>query len=312
MSSLRVSVLIPSLRRPATLARCLKSLGQQTRLPDEVIVVWQGDDTSTRDVVAGFEPSGFEIKALHQPQPGIVPAENLALSAASGDIIFLIDDDAVAPRQWIERHLTFYADPRVGAVGGPADNFRPDGTPYPKRTADPIGKLRWFGKAEGNMYDHPPEWKQRRPREVDHLVGYNFSFRRLALDRFEEGLRPYWQQFELDACLQIKSGGFKIIYDFGNCVEHYPTNSAYDGSRDPMQEVRTYNPAFNQAFVLAKHSKGVLRPIRLGYLLGVGSIGSPGLAAFLVALARFRAVRRESTIFAKCVAAKLDGWRAGS
>jgi GT2 family glycosyltransferase len=295
------------------LARCLRSLAEQTQLPDEVIVVWQGDDTATRDLLATFTDLGaHRLKVLHLAQPGIVPAENMALGAATGEIVFLIDDDAVAPKDWIARHLALYADPKVGAVGGPADNFYGDGTPFPKRAVDPIGILRWFGRYEGNMYDHPEEWKSRSPRDVDHLVGYNLSFRRNALERFDERLRPYWQQFEMDACLQIKRRGFRVLFDFANRVEHHPTNPAYNRSRDSHLDLRNYNPAYNEAYVLSKHSRGYQRPIRLSYLLGIGTLSTPGLVAFAVATARFRKPVRETTIFLRCLMAKVQGWQAGS
>ena len=39
MTVARASVLIPSFRRPGPLARCLRSLADQTAPPDEVLVV---------------------------------------------------------------------------------------------------------------------------------------------------------------------------------------------------------------------------------------------------------------------------------
>src|SRR5215471_8388425 len=120
---LTTSVLIPSFRRPAMLARCLRGLQAQTTPPDEVFVIWQADDEPTRtaaEALAGELPS---LRVLHSPEAGVVPAENVALSAATGDVILLIDDDAVPGPEWVARHLAHYADPTVGAVGGPADNF---------------------------------------------------------------------------------------------------------------------------------------------------------------------------------------------
>src|SRR5450432_2497603 len=97
------------------LERCLQGLSAQTRSPDEVIVVWQGDDTPTRDELVAIRGRvNFELRILHLERPGIVPAENLALSAARGEIVFLIDDDAVAPADWIDGHLRHYVDPKVG------------------------------------------------------------------------------------------------------------------------------------------------------------------------------------------------------
>ncbi len=204
MPDLTTSVLIPSFRRPETLRRCLEALAAQDTLPNEVIVVWQGDDTPTRDAAEQIRGSlPFTFHVLHSPEKGVVVSENLALDAASGQIILLIDDDAFAPPHWLRSHLKHYADPTIGAVGGPADNFYPDGGGPRRRAREPVGCLTWYGNVVGNMYDQDESWRSRPPRLVDHLVGYNLSLRRSAFDRFEQALRPYWNLFELDACLQV-------------------------------------------------------------------------------------------------------------
>ncbi|NIM52636.1 MAG: glycosyltransferase, partial [Gemmatimonadales bacterium] len=216
---LATSILIPSFRRPERVTRCLESLGSQTTLPDEVIVVWQGDDVATRHAAEHLKGTlPYQLRTLHSPKVGVVPAENTAVQAASGDIVLLIDDDATAPEDWIERHLRHYKDPTVGAVGGPADNFLPDGNAYPTHAAEPQGRLTWYGKTIGNMHDQPETWRSRQPTEVHHLVGYNLSVRRPAVKIFEAGLRPYWQLFELDACLQVRAGGYRVLFDYGIVV----------------------------------------------------------------------------------------------
>ncbi len=312
MSAAATSVLVPSYRRADTLRHCLESLGAQRTRPGEVIVVWQAEDVATRDAarqVAARAP--FPLRVLHAPQAGVLPAENVALAAAQGDVVLLIDDDALAPPDWVARHLAHYADATVGAVGGPADNVRLDGAPYPRRTARRIGRLTWYGKTHGNMYDHPPEWRDRPPIPVDHLVGYNLSFRRAAVGAFEPRLRPYWQLFELDACLQVRRRGYRVLFDFGIVVQHRPTNPAYAGGRDGDLQVKIYNAAYNRALVLAKHSPLPLRAARLAYLLGVGSVGTPGALAFPLAVARFGRPLREVRILWQTWRHHVAGWATG-
>ncbi len=309
---MRTSVLIPSFNRPAYLARCLRSLARQSVPPDEIFVVWQGSDHATEDAANALAKElSCPLRVIHSPELGVVPAENLALDADSGDLILLIDDDAVAPPDWIARHLAHYADPQVGAVGGPADNFHPDGSPFPKRAIEPVGRLKWTGKLAGNMYDHVPEWRTRPPCVVDHLVGYNMSLRRTAFDRFEAGLRRYWQLFELDACLQVRAKGFRVLFDFANVVEHHPTNTAYAGGRDGDLTVKVFNAAYNLAFVLSRHSPFGLRAVRLAYLLLVGSVGTPGVLGCLVSMWRFGRPGRELGILWNTWKSIVQGWRAG-
>jgi glycosyltransferase involved in cell wall biosynthesis len=303
---LRSSVLIPS-RRPELLKACLESLAKQTVAADEVIVILQGEAREPPVLPSSRPP----VRYVRCETIGIVPAENAGLGEATGDVILLVDDDATAPPDWIERHLAHYADESVGAVGGPAVNYRPDGSPFPLHAVEPIGRLTWFGRTLGNMHDHPDAWRARPPLDVDHLVGYNMSLRRTAFDRFEEGLRPYWQLFELDACLQVRRRGLRVLFDFANVVEHRPSNPAYAGGREGDPETKIYNAAFNRAFVLAKHSRWYLRIPRLMYLLAVGSVSTPGLLGFAVSVRRYGKPLREAGIVKRTIGAHLSGWVAG-
>src|SRR4051794_2220040 len=243
------SVLIPSYRRGPLLGRCLRSLARQTVAPDEVIVTWQGDDAATRDLAEELARSlPLAVRAVHLPEPGIVPAENAALDAAHGEVILLIDDDATAPTDWVARHLAHYDDPTVGAVGGPADNHDGRGNRFPTRDAEPIGTITWYGRVVGNMHDQPPEWRRRPPRDVAHLVGYNMSLRRSAFDRFEAGLRRYWQLFEADACLQVRARGYRVRFDPSIVVEHGAGDfsaQAYTPDRGADLTTRVANAAYN-------------------------------------------------------------------
>lgn len=314
-SVLKTSVLIPSFRRPDLLENCLRSLDRQTTAPDEVLVVWQGDDTPTLQMIEQLSGSfSLSIQAVHLPEPGIVPAENAALDQARGDVVLLIDDDAEAEPDWIERHLRHYGDPTIGAVGGPAVNHHPDGSRLPIRAVEPIGKVTLAGKLIGNMYDHPDSWRTRPPRDVDHLVGYNMSLRRTAFDRFDDRLKRYWQMFEADAAMQVRARGFRVLFDFGIVVEHHlrVRDSAYLGGRSGDLSVKVGNAAYNWAFVLGKHTRNPLvRGLRRLYLAAVGSTTAPGPLLLPLTIARNGHLLTELNVLRLSRAGKAAGWRAG-
>ncbi|MHC5825133.1 MAG: glycosyltransferase family A protein, partial [Nostoc sp.] len=53
-------------------------------------------------------------------QRNVSVARNLGLKAATGDIIFYLDDDVIPPQNWIDLHLQIYREQRAscGCVGG--------------------------------------------------------------------------------------------------------------------------------------------------------------------------------------------------
>ncbi len=305
---MKTSVLIPSFGRPASLERCIKSLNSQTILPDELIIVWQADDFATRDFIQNYQ-SKVPITLLHQQARNIVAAENLAWQNSTGEVVLLIDDDAVAPPTWIAQHLTFYTDPTIGAVGGPADNFHLTGVKFDLKARTPQGILSRYGKVFGNMHTQPPAWHTRRPKVVDHLVGYNVSFRRAALQRFEPKLKAYWQLFELDACLMVAANGYRVVFDYANVVDHHPTNTIYNGQRTDQLDVRIYNGCYNLGFVLSKHSKPSTRFVRLAYLLAIGTRATPGVGIAIYTALRSRNLRLEWTILTQSLRNTWAGWR---
>ncbi len=310
--TLTVSVIIPSYGRPAKLRRCLAALAAQTRLPDEVIVCWQADDTPTRDAIVeltGCFPC--TLRTAYSDEAGIVAAENAALALASCAIIAMTDDDVVVPRDWIARLLKHYTDPTVGAAGGPYRDFHPDGRPYAVRTGRPVGRLGWWGRVSGNFAEHPSAWRARAPEFVDHLAGGNMSFRRHAMPRFEQDLKPYWSFLELDACMQIASAGYKVVFDYANVADQYP--DADVGQRHASDfNVRVCNMAFNHAYILSKHSRGLRRLSRAAMLLCFGSGAAPAVGLWLPVAVWKRGDYASLRSLLRVAAAYIHGWRAAA
>lgn len=112
-----VSVLIPTYNRARYLGECIRSMLSQTVAPAEIIVVDDGSTDGTMDVVRGFEDP--RIRYIRQENAGKCAALNRALPLASGDYIWLFDDDDVALPDSIERRLELIGTGSgYGFVGG--------------------------------------------------------------------------------------------------------------------------------------------------------------------------------------------------
>ena len=119
-----ISVAVITFNRAEWLKDALASLTEQTRPPDEVVVVDNGSKDHTKDVVLSFSDR-LNIKYVYEPVRGIPHARNTAIKNATGDIIASIDDDCVADDNWLKQiEIPFIKDPNIGVVGGNVTYFR--------------------------------------------------------------------------------------------------------------------------------------------------------------------------------------------
>ena len=90
-SALRIAIIIRTKDRPHLLSRCLQSLADQKRLPDEVIVINDGG-VAIDDVVSDF--SGLNIHLINNTSNrGRAQAGNQGVQATGCDVIGFLDDD---------------------------------------------------------------------------------------------------------------------------------------------------------------------------------------------------------------------------
>ncbi|HEX6704581.1 MAG TPA: glycosyltransferase [Albitalea sp.] len=101
----RISVVIPTFRRPGLLARCLSAVLAQHIDADgyEVIVVDDGHDDATRAVVERLQGDGSPALRYLRPAAGRGPAvaRNAGWRVARGALVAFTDDDTIPDRRWL-------------------------------------------------------------------------------------------------------------------------------------------------------------------------------------------------------------------
>ena len=98
---MKLSVIIVTRNRAESLMSCLDSLINQSKTPDEIIIVDNHSKDNTKIIVndcKGILP----VKYLFEPRVGIPIARNTGIKNAKYDIIAFIDDDCIAEKNWIE------------------------------------------------------------------------------------------------------------------------------------------------------------------------------------------------------------------
>lgn len=126
VSSITISVVIPVYNGGAAFRRCLDSIQQSIRLPDEVIVVSDADTDGSSQVAEAW---GARVKRL-PTTGGPARARNHGASMARGDLLFFVDADVTLHPDTIARvEEQFQLDSGLAALIGSyddapgADNF---------------------------------------------------------------------------------------------------------------------------------------------------------------------------------------------
>lgn len=112
IESARVSVVIPTHRRPRQVLRAIHSALAQTAPPLEILTVLDSPDPDTRAALADLEPPVRTIE-LHGVS-GSAHARNAGIAAAQGDWIALLDDDD----EWLPNKLERQLAALAGLGGG--------------------------------------------------------------------------------------------------------------------------------------------------------------------------------------------------
>lgn len=121
-----VSVVIPAYNRAARLPAAIDSVLRQG-VPDiEIVVVDDGSEDGTREVVASY---GDHVRYIHQANAGVGVARNNGIRHATGTFIAFLDSDD----RWLDHKLSmqlalFRERPSVGLVFSDFVIEKPDGT----------------------------------------------------------------------------------------------------------------------------------------------------------------------------------------
>lgn len=115
----RISVVVAGHNEADAIERCVLSLREQSRPPDEIIVVSDGSTDKMPEKLRELEQRGL-IDQAHctHLRAGKAAAMNLAERWANGDIIINVDCDCSYHRHAIKRIIEPFENPKVGAVSG--------------------------------------------------------------------------------------------------------------------------------------------------------------------------------------------------
>ena len=110
MGELTASVILPTCNRPGDLHNALLSLSKQTFTEFEVLIINDGDGDFTQHInLSGDALGKLRLHLLRTSGfQGPAAARNTGLQAATGDIIFYLDDDDIFLPEHLQTHMQQY------------------------------------------------------------------------------------------------------------------------------------------------------------------------------------------------------------
>jgi cellulose synthase/poly-beta-1,6-N-acetylglucosamine synthase-like glycosyltransferase len=119
-----VSVIVVAKDEEKNLTPLLDSLDSQSFQDFEIVLVSDRSQDSTLEIMKAYATKhGSRVKVLENREDprDFGPKQfvlEIAVSAASGDILIFTDADCTVPRTWVENLLPYFLDPKVGLVFG--------------------------------------------------------------------------------------------------------------------------------------------------------------------------------------------------
>jgi GT2 family glycosyltransferase len=298
------TVVVATRNRATLLSAALRSLAAQIcDAPFEVVVVDNGSDDTTAEVVGEWTRVDARFRAVTEPVHGVSRAKNTGIGAARGRLVLFTDDDVILDEHWIAAYLDFFARRRNNLVvaGGPVHAVAHDLSAWPpwvRRDGGLDLPSLSYGDAE------------RRLDRVEWLWGANMGASKevlKSLDGFRVELGPGAQAGtfeEVDLVERIRDAGGEAWYCPNASVYHRVPLSA---ARPRQILLAAFNRGCNARVAVERGNYFrpalPLRPSTLTAALTLPWL----LAALMISAALFR-VTRLPMIFD---ASRRASWGAG-
>ena len=203
-----VSVVIACPNGSWMLDECLDALGRQTYREFEVVVLPDG-------AMPAPESRGYPLSVV--PTGKVRPAEkrNIGIAESKGSIVAFIDDDAYPDSRWLENAVKYFAEPTIGALGGPGVTPPGDG---------------FWAKCGGRVYENvfvSGNYRYRYlggrvRRDIDDYPSCNLFVRKETLESFGGYRTDFWPGEDTLLCEDIVCKAKKrIVYDPWTLVYHH-------------------------------------------------------------------------------------------
>jgi len=206
---MKASIIIPVWNGRKYLPDCLDAVLAQDHPDFEVIAVDNASTDGSADFIAEHYPQVRLIR--NENNLGFAGGCNVGLQAARGNVLVLLNQDAVVKLDWLSALIrAFKEHDDVGVVGGKI--LMPDGYTlshaggYVTRPLA-IGRHVGIGEVEQGQYD--------TGLDVEYVTGASLAIRRKVLGKvglLDERFYPAFYE-DVDLCWRVRKAGWRVRYE---------------------------------------------------------------------------------------------------
>lgn len=201
---MKVSIVIPNWNGAGKLKKNLPKV-LETKGVDEIII---SDDASTDESVEILEKDFPQIKLVKRKKnSGFSTNANNGVKNAEGDLVFLLNTDAVPEKNCLEKVIAHFNNPKVFSIG-----------------FNTGGNWSWARFEKGYFWHYQaPRKNELQIHQTLWASGGSGVFRKSiweALGGFDELFNPFYEE-DMDLGYRATKRGYINLWDSNAKVEHY-------------------------------------------------------------------------------------------
>ena len=235
----KVSVIVPVYNVEKYIKKCLESLVNQTLRDIEIIVVNDGSQDKSKEIIAEYVRKYPNIVYVEKENGGLSDARNYGMKYAKGDYIAFVDSD-----DYVD--TTMYEKMYNKAVEEKADYVECDFYwEYPDKLKKDVG-IRYSNKKDMLVYARVVAWNKLIKREIIHnefpkglyYEDVEFFYKLIPyINKFAFVKEPLVYYVQRENSIVNKQGAktAQIFQVLDNVIKYYKENDLYEEYKEQLE-----------------------------------------------------------------------------
>jgi GT2 family glycosyltransferase/glycosyltransferase involved in cell wall biosynthesis len=220
--------------------QCLQSVVEQTTLPYSIILIDDGSDAPTRDLLKQFAADHGAALTRHETALGYGRAANVGLRQSSADFVVLLNSDTIVTTDWLDRLVACAeSNPQVGLVGPLSNTASWQSIPEIEHQGDWAENHLPEGVDLQEMGRRVTRYSARLYPTLPFLNGFCYMIRRAVIDQigyFDEDNFGVGYGEEDDFTLRARQASWLVAIADDAYVYHAQSRSYSNEKRQQLSQ----------------------------------------------------------------------------